>query len=61
MNNLRKIQYVIVAILVTMLIEGVATLGLAFDFSKYNFLAYVVQIMIYSLAVIIALRAVEED
>lgn len=61
MNNLRKIQYVLVAILVTMLIEGVATLGLAFDFSKYNFLAYVVQIMIYSLAVIIALRAVEED
>ena len=61
MNTLRKIQYVLVAILVTMLIEGVATLGLAFDFSKYNFLAYVVQIMIYSLAVIIALRAVEED
>lgn len=61
MNNLRKIQYVLVAILVTMLIEGVATLGLAFDFSKYTFLAYVVQIMIYSLAVIIALRATEED
>jgi uncharacterized membrane protein len=61
MNNLRKIQYVLVAILVTMLIEGVGSLGLAFDFSKYNFLAYVVQIMIYSLAVIIALRAAEED
>ena len=61
MNNLRKIQYVLVAILVTMLIEGIGTLGLAFDFSKYNFLAYVVQIMIYSLAVIIALRLAEED
>lgn len=61
MNNLRKIQYVLVAILVTMLIEGIGSLGLAFDFSKYNFLAYVVQIMIYSLAVIIALRAAEED
>ena len=61
MNNLRKIQYVLVAILVTMLIEGIGTLGLAFDFSKYNFLAYVVQIMIYSLAIIIALRVAEED
>jgi uncharacterized membrane protein len=61
MKNLRKIQYVLVAILVTMLIEGIGTLGLAFDFSKYDFLAYVVQIMIYSLAVIIALRLAEED
>ena len=61
MKDLRKIQYVLVAILVTMLIEGVLTLGSAFNFSKYDFLACVVQIMIYSLAVIIALRLAEED
>jgi len=61
MKNLRKIQYVLVAILVTMLIEGAFTLGSAFDFSKYDFLACVVQIMIYSLAVVIALRLAEED
>ena len=61
MKKLRQIQYVLIAILSTMLIEGIATLGLAFDFSKYDFLAYVVQIMIYSLAVIIALRVAEED
>jgi uncharacterized membrane protein len=61
MKKLRQIQYVLVAILVTMLIEGIGTLGLAFNFSKYDFLACVVQIMIYSLAVIIALRLAEED
>ena len=61
MKNLRQIQYVLVAILSTMLIEGIATLGLAFDFSKYTFFAYVVQAMIYTLAVIIALRLAEED
>ena len=61
MKNLRKIQYVLVAILVTMFIEYILTLGSASDFSKYDFLACVVQIMIYSLAVIIALRLAEED
>ena len=33
-----------VALLVLIMIEGVATLGLAFDFTQYNWLGYLIQI-----------------
>jgi len=61
MKNLRKIQFVLVSILLTIMFEGLLTMGLAFNFSKYNFFAWIVQAMIYTLAVVIAIRVAEED
>jgi hypothetical protein len=61
MKNLRQIQFVLVAILLTVMFEGLLTVGLAFDFSRYNLFIWIVQVMIYTLAVVIALRVAEED
>lgn len=46
-----------VAILLLVLVEGIMTLGLAFEFEKYNFVAWVCQVC----ALIVAFRLAEEN
>ena len=60
MKNLRKAQYITIAIMVTVLFEGVGTLGAAFRFEDYNWFAWFMQSVIFAFAIITALRVADE-
>ena len=60
MKNLRKAQYITIAIMVTVLFEGVGTLGSAFRFEDYNWFAWFMQSVIFAFAIITALRVADE-
>jgi hypothetical protein len=60
MKNLRKAQYITIAIMVTVLFEGAMTLGLAFKFENYNWFAWFMQSVIFAFAIITALRVADE-
>ena len=60
MKNLRKAQYITIAIMVTVLFEGAMTLGLAFKFEDYNWFAWFMQSVIFAFAIITALRVADE-
>jgi hypothetical protein len=46
-----RIAYSFVGIIVLIVLEGIATLGLAFKFEQYNTLGYVFQLMLLFLVV----------
>jgi hypothetical protein len=60
MKNLRKAQYITIAIMVTVLFEGMVTLGSAFRFEDYNWFAWFMQSVIFAFAIITALRVADE-
>ena len=57
---LKSIQYVCVGLLVTILLEGMFTLGNAFYFEKYNAFAWLTQAIIAIAVITTALRVVKE-
>ena len=60
MNTLRKVQYIAIAIMATVLLEGMMTLGTAFRFDNYNWFAWFMQSVIFAFAIVTALRVADE-
>jgi len=58
--NLKRLQYVLAALLFTVLIEGAMTMGAAFQFEHYNTFGWVLQSLIVLFAITAALRVAEE-
>lgn len=58
---LTYILYVCLSILVTLLLEGIVTLGQAFDFSQYNWMGYTLQGIVFTTALCTALLWAEHD
>lgn len=61
MNTLRKVQYIAIAIMATVLLEGMMTLGTAFRFENYNWFAWFMQSVVFAFAIVTALRVAEEE
>jgi len=61
MNTLRKVQYIAIAIMATVLLEGMMTLGTAFRFENYNWFAWFMQSVIFAFAIVTALRVADEE
>jgi hypothetical protein len=61
MNTLRKVQYIAIAIMATVLLEGMMTLGTAFRFDNYNWFAWFMQSVIFAFAIVTALRVADEE
>ena len=61
MKTLRKVQYIAIAIMATVLLEGMMTLGTAFRFENYNWFAWFMQSVIFAFAIVTALRVAEEE
>ena len=60
MKALRQLHYCTVAVLTTLLLEGLITFGSAFMFDQYNWFAWFVQACIFAFAITTALRIAEE-
>lgn len=60
MKTLRKVQYITIAIMATVLLEGMMTLGTAFRFENYNWFAWFMQSVIFAFAIVTALRVADE-
>jgi hypothetical protein len=60
MKTLRQMHYCTVAVLVTLLLEGLMTFGSAFNFENYNWFAWFVQACIFAFAITTALRLADE-
>jgi hypothetical protein len=60
MKTLKQVQYVAVAIMATVFLEGMLTLGSAFQFENYNWFAWFVQAVVFAFAITTALRLVDE-
>ena len=58
--NLKRLQYVLAALLFTVLIEGAMTMGTAFQFEYYNAFGWILQGLIVLFAITAALRVAEE-
>jgi hypothetical protein len=61
MKTLRKVQYIAIAIMATVLLEGMMTLGTAFRFDNYNWFAWFMQSVIFAFAIVTALRVADEE
>lgn len=61
MKTLRKVQYITIAIMATVLLEGMMTLGTAFRFDNYNWFAWFMQSVIFAFAIVTALRVADEE
>jgi hypothetical protein len=60
MKTLRQMHYCTVAILVTVMLEGLMTFGSAFRFESYNWFAWFVQSVVFAFAITTALRLADE-
>ena len=60
MKTLKQIQYVAVAIVATVFLEGMLTLGSAFQFENYNWFGWFIQAVVFAFAITTALRLVDE-
>ena len=60
MKTLRQMHYCTVAVLVTLLLEGLMTFGSAFNFKNYDWFAWFVQAVIFAFAITTALRLADE-
>jgi NADH:ubiquinone oxidoreductase subunit 3 (subunit A) len=58
---IKTIQYVSLSILLTIFLEGLLTMGWAFDFNKYGVFAWLVQAIILTTVVTTALRIRQEQ
>lgn len=57
---IKKIQYIALAILLVVFLEGMTTLGGAFHFEEYNIFGWMVQLVILTATVTTALRIESE-
>jgi len=60
MKTIKQVQYITVAIIVTVFFEGMLTLGSAFQFESYNWFAWFVQAVVFAFAITTALRLADE-
>ena len=60
MKTIKQVQYITVAIIVTVFFEGMLTLGSAFQFESYNWFAWFVQSVVFAFAITTALRLADE-
>lgn len=60
MKTIKRLQYVAIAMIVLMFLEGMMTLGTAFDFSNYGAFAWIAQAILVIACATTALRLVEE-
>ncbi len=58
---LDRIGYSIIGLIVLLFVEGIVTLGGAFNFEAYNWIGYTVQGMLIYLAVWIANKAYDDE
>jgi NADH:ubiquinone oxidoreductase subunit 3 (subunit A) len=58
---IKTIQYVSLSILLTIFLEGLLTMGWAFNFNKYGAFAWLVQAIILTTVVTTALRIRQEQ
>ena len=58
--TLREFHYVVVSLLLTMIFEGLLTMGLAFKFNNYSIMGWIAQVIIVAFAVTTALRLARE-
>jgi NADH:ubiquinone oxidoreductase subunit 3 (subunit A) len=58
---IKTIQYVSLSILLTIFLEGLLTMGWAFNFNKYGVFAWLVQAIILTTVVTTALRIRQEE
>jgi len=58
---IKTIQYVSLSILLTIFLEGLLTMGWAFDFNKYGVFAWLVQAIILTTVVTTSLRIRQEQ
>jgi NADH:ubiquinone oxidoreductase subunit 3 (subunit A) len=58
---IKTIQYVSLSILLTIFLEGLLTMGWAFNFNKYGVFAWLVQAIILTTVVTTALRIRQEQ
>jgi hypothetical protein len=57
---IKKIQYIALAILLVIFLEGMTTLGGVFHFEQYNIFGWIVQVIILIATVTTALRIESE-
>lgn len=58
---IKSIQYVSLSLLLTIFLEGMLSLGSAFNFSNYNAFAWIAQAVIVTAAITTALRLKDEE
>lgn len=58
---LDRIGYSIIGLIVLLFLEGIITLGGAFNFEAYNWIGYTIQGMFIYLAVWVANKAYDDD
>lgn len=58
---IKTIQYVSLALIMLMVLEGMFTLGNAFKFDKYNTFGWIAQTIIVVCVITTALRIVKEE
>ena len=60
MKKIKALQYVAIGLVFLMFLEGMMTLGTAFDFSNYGTFAWVAQLILVTATVTTALRVAHE-
>lgn len=58
--TLKEFHYVVVSLLLTMIFEGLMTMGWAFKFNDYSVMGWIAQVIIVVFAVTTALRVARE-
>ena len=56
-----RIGYSFIGLIILTMLEGIGTLGLAFQFDKYNLMGYLIQFMLVFLAVWFANKAYDAE
>lgn len=60
MKRITQLHYMTVAFLLTVMLEGLLTMGDAFKFENYNIFGWIVQAVIVAFALLTALRVANE-
>ena len=60
MKRITQLHYMTVAFLLTVMLEGLLTMGDAFKFENYNTFGWIVQAVIVAFALLTALRAADK-
>jgi predicted outer membrane lipoprotein len=60
MKTLRQVQYCAIAIITVVFLEGMLTLGSAFNFQGYNWFGWFMQAVVFAFAITTALRVEHE-
>ena len=60
MKKIKALQYVAIGLVFLMFLEGMMTLGTAFDFSNYGTFAWIAQLILVTATITTALRVAHE-